>query len=257
MKRPTKSADGFYHISGNKYHTLIGTRAQVWHGTAYKTAGGLTKSDLIQNKAGRIVSRAKHSTAKKEMRLVKYGYGTKKGKFGYVKLNGKSRRSRSRKMKGGYKGPSFSPADVNADTMIPNVVPQQFGPQERALVGGDPYGNAVNPEVVGKLDLGGFSGSGIAGAGITDFGAQGSVGVQERAGMAGGRRRRHRGGTADRRDLIGMDINSPQQRALLAGGKARSARRSASRTMSLGRARSARRSLALAGGIGLPPAMAK
>ena len=63
-----------------------GTRAQVWHGTAKHTSGGLTKSNLMQNKSGRIVSRAKHNTAKREMRLVKYGYGTKKGEFGYVKV---------------------------------------------------------------------------------------------------------------------------------------------------------------------------
>ena len=34
-----------------------GTRAQVFHGTALKTSGGLHKSDLMQNKSGRIVSR--------------------------------------------------------------------------------------------------------------------------------------------------------------------------------------------------------
>ena len=41
-----------------------GTRAQVWHGTAKHTSGGLTKSNLMQNKSGRIVSRAKQNTAK-------------------------------------------------------------------------------------------------------------------------------------------------------------------------------------------------
>jgi hypothetical protein len=38
----------------------IGTRAQVWHGTADHTKGGLKKKDLVQNKAGKIVSKAKH-----------------------------------------------------------------------------------------------------------------------------------------------------------------------------------------------------
>jgi hypothetical protein len=96
MTRFTKTESGKYSVHGNTYEMLVGTRAQVWHGTAFKTNGGLSKKDLVQNKAGRIVSKAKHSTAKKEMRLVKAGYGTKKGKFGYVKLSGKSR-----KMKGG------------------------------------------------------------------------------------------------------------------------------------------------------------
>ena len=87
MTRYSKSADGHYHIHGKKFESLVGSRAQVWHGTAYKTSGSLKKNDLVQNKNGRIVSKAKHHTAKKERRLVKAGYGTKKGVFGFVKLN--------------------------------------------------------------------------------------------------------------------------------------------------------------------------
>jgi hypothetical protein len=177
----------------------IGTRAQVWHGTAKKTSGGLTKSDLMKNKAGRIVSRSKHNSAKKEMRLVKYGYGTKKGKFGFVKM--RSRKHKSKKMKGGAGMGSLTPADVNADYMIKDVVPQQFGPLERALVGGKSrrqrggyYGNAFAPADA--------MGEGIDGQRITNYNAAGSVGVQEAAGMAGGRKRRKSrrmmGGTGSR-----------------------------------------------------------
>jgi hypothetical protein len=61
------------------YEKTVGSRAEVWHGTAKKTSGGLTKSDLIKTKAGRIVSKSKHNSAKREMRLLKHGYGTKKG----------------------------------------------------------------------------------------------------------------------------------------------------------------------------------
>ena len=43
MARFGKSADGTYHIKGKKYAHVQGSRAQVWHGTAYKTTGGLTK----------------------------------------------------------------------------------------------------------------------------------------------------------------------------------------------------------------------
>lgn len=39
----------------------VGSRAQVMHGTADHTAGGLKKSDLKMNKWGRIVSRKKSS----------------------------------------------------------------------------------------------------------------------------------------------------------------------------------------------------
>ena len=200
----------------------IGTRAQVWHGTAKKTSGGLTKSDLMQNKAGRIVSKAKHNTAKKEMRLVKYGYGTKKGKFGFVKIGSrKHKRSHKRSMRGGAGMGSLTPADINADYMIKDVVPQEFTPLDRALVGGRRrsrrqrggyYGNAFAPADV-------MSG-GIDGQGITNYSAAGSVGVQEAAGMAGGkrRRRRHRsmmGGTTSKA-LFPMNINDPMSRALTA-----------------------------------------
>ena len=37
----------------------VGTRAQVMHGTAEKTKGGLTKAHLKYNKYGRIVSKRK------------------------------------------------------------------------------------------------------------------------------------------------------------------------------------------------------
>lgn len=62
-----------------------GTRAEVMHGTAKKTSGGLTKKDLKYNKQGRIVSVKQSNRAKKENRLVKAGYVTKKGQFGAVK----------------------------------------------------------------------------------------------------------------------------------------------------------------------------
>jgi hypothetical protein len=93
MKRPVRSEDGTYHIKGKTYKNLIGSRQQVYHGTVYKTSGNLTKSHLMMNKHGRIVSALKHKTAKKEKRLEKAGYFAKKGKFGYVKKD-KTRKSR-------------------------------------------------------------------------------------------------------------------------------------------------------------------
>ena len=85
VKKHTKAADGMYHIRGKKYEKLEGSRAQVWHGTARQTPGCLCKENLIMNKHGRIVSKRKHTTAKREKRLVKAGFLTKKGQFGYVK----------------------------------------------------------------------------------------------------------------------------------------------------------------------------
>lgn len=106
MTAYTKNAHGHYMIKGKKFEMLVGSRAQVYHGTAYKTSGGLKKDNIMMNKNGRIVSKAKHNTAKKEKRLIKAGYGTKKGKFGFVmigsrKAKGSKKNGRSRKQRGG------------------------------------------------------------------------------------------------------------------------------------------------------------
>jgi len=55
---------------------VVGTRAQVFNGTADKTAGGLMKKDLFQDKAGRIRSKKASEAAKK--RLAAKGHGFKK-----------------------------------------------------------------------------------------------------------------------------------------------------------------------------------
>ena len=94
VKKHMKGPDGKYHIAGKTYEVLEGSRAQVGHKTAYKTPGGLTLNELLKNKHGRCVSKKKHLTAKRENRLVKAGYGTVKGKFGAVKLNGTRKRTR-------------------------------------------------------------------------------------------------------------------------------------------------------------------
>ena len=104
VKRPDRHDDGMYHIKGHRYPELIGSRTQVMNGNAYKTAGYLVKEDLMMNKHGRIVSRKKHNTAKKEKRLVKAGFLTKKGHFGFIKKGTRRRRHRSRKMRGGADG---------------------------------------------------------------------------------------------------------------------------------------------------------
>ena len=80
----------------------IGSRAQVMHGNAYQTGGGLKKKDLKYNKHGKIVSKKMSTIAKKEKRLQKAGYITKKGQFGVVNV-----------MKGG---------DSNNEDNVMNVV---------------------------------------------------------------------------------------------------------------------------------------
>jgi hypothetical protein len=64
---------------------IIGSRAQVKHGNADQTSGGLTKEDLKYNKYGKIVSIKASNAAKKSNNLVKAGYVTTKGKFGTIK----------------------------------------------------------------------------------------------------------------------------------------------------------------------------
>ena len=59
----------------------VGSRAQVMRGTKDKTSGGLTKGDLKYNSQGRIVSKKKSISAKKDNRLVNAGYVTEKGKI--------------------------------------------------------------------------------------------------------------------------------------------------------------------------------
>ncbi len=46
-----------------KYDLVIGSRRQVYNGTAHHTSGGLTKNKLIMTKNGRIVSKSKHFSA--------------------------------------------------------------------------------------------------------------------------------------------------------------------------------------------------
>ena len=48
------------------FASRVGSRAEVMHGTAEMTSGGLTKSQLGYNKTGEIVSLEKQKQAKKK-----------------------------------------------------------------------------------------------------------------------------------------------------------------------------------------------
>jgi len=66
----------------NNHSMTIGSRAQVFHGTAHHTSGGLTKDKLMQKPSGKIVSRRASAAGKKALkRLTDAGYKTKKGEF--------------------------------------------------------------------------------------------------------------------------------------------------------------------------------
>jgi hypothetical protein len=103
-----------------------GTRAQVWHGSAKKTSGGLTKDKLMMNKHGRIVSKKKHASGKKTIKhLRKLGYVAKKGHFKLFHKH--SKRHRSRKMRGGMAlGGELSPQDYDGRGVGTSGVDLQF-----------------------------------------------------------------------------------------------------------------------------------
>jgi len=131
MTKFSRTSNGRYSVSGHTYDSLIGTRAQVWHGTSYKTSGGLTKTNLMKNKSGRIVSRSKHITAKKEKRLVKAGFLTKKGHFGFIKNGSKKG---SKKMRGGT-GSAVGTGFPNASPMARALTASGGGKGKRGGTG--------------------------------------------------------------------------------------------------------------------------
>jgi len=67
----------------------VGSRAEVYHGTAEKTSGGLSKKDLKKNKHGRIVSLKKSRTSKDPSKnpLLKLGLQQKKGSNNFGPLS--------------------------------------------------------------------------------------------------------------------------------------------------------------------------
>ena len=208
MTRFTKGDDGKYNIKGQKFDMITGTRAQIWHGTAYETTGGLTKKDLMMNKHGRIVSKDKHITAKKEKRLVKAGYLTKKGKFGFIKV-GKS--EKSRKTRGGTFLTPLSAGDYpNSVGMVSStdpgaVFPTTLGGKRRRRGGASlnpsnyPFGSSDDPKGLGMSQQ--------------DFLVAPNNSVLDLALTKGGTISRH------------YQLSPPLGRALTAGGKSRRRRR--------------------------------
>jgi hypothetical protein len=163
------------------FEQTTGTRAQVWHGTAKKTSGGLTKTALMMNKHGRIVSRKKHNTAKKEKRLVKAGFLTKKGQFGFIKKG--TRRRRSRKMRGGDMDEE-SDSDMEEEmeggrmrggtgSKLDMAAPFSYTPeQSAALAGGRRRRRRGSRKMMGGMALGGplsplaYDGQGVRTSGV-------------------------------------------------------------------------------------------
>ena len=99
----------------------VGTKAEVFHGTAKHTSGGLHKKDLMRNK-GRIVSRKKHAAGKKAIKhLFKLGYKPTKGKFTAMRKG--MRTTRRKGMRGGA---AVDAAASSTSKMGPNAVLASF-----------------------------------------------------------------------------------------------------------------------------------
>merc|ERR1711874_864794 len=48
--------------------SLIGTKGQVFRGTKLKTKGGLVKKDLMKNKQGKVISKKRYATGRKNFK---------------------------------------------------------------------------------------------------------------------------------------------------------------------------------------------
>jgi hypothetical protein len=197
------------------FNSIIGSRAEVWHGSAKKTSGGLTKTHLMKNKSGRIVSKKKHFSAKKDNRLVKAGFKTKKGHFGFVK-DGSKKRGHGKKMRGGMPHSISSSADLSLDLQsLGSTGVQIYAGQH----GGSPYGNNFAPEELSNAAPVGPASPAASHSNASHSDASSSNASPSNASpkQAGGRRRRHRshkmrGGTT--KPFADVSMNSPLNRAL-------------------------------------------
>ena len=77
----------------------VGSRRQVWNKTAKQTSGGLTRSELFQDKYGNIKSRRASKKAKRNQNLKKAGWTFKKGSFGAVRVEEKKKKGTKGKKK--------------------------------------------------------------------------------------------------------------------------------------------------------------
>jgi|LakMenEpi03Aug12_release.lakeMendotaPanAssembly.Ray.scaffolds.fasta_scaffold374779_2 hypothetical protein len=192
MTKYQKNSHGHYVIRGKTYQQLFGSRAQVMHGTAYKTTGELTREALLQNKHGRIVSKSKYYTGKNKNKnnLLLNGYTAKKGQFGPVKIGSKtSRRGRRR-------GGTTDATNAQADEAV-----------SKAETAG------VNPAAMNSSSMGGvpegYSSSSLAASAAPISG--GSRRRRRRGGvfLGGSRRKRHSRSRSRRRGGSGLPSLSP------------------------------------------------
>lgn len=99
----------------------IGSKAEVFHGSADHTSGGLKKKDLMKTSKGRIVSRKKHAAGKKAIqRLFKAGYKPTKGTFTAMRKG--MRTTRRKGMRGGFAEAASSSAKASTAAVLGNLL---------------------------------------------------------------------------------------------------------------------------------------
>jgi hypothetical protein len=106
----------------------VGSKAEVFHGTAKHTSGGLKKKDLMKHH-GRIISRKKHAAGKKAIKhLFAAGYKPKKGTFKLMRKSmahsskRHSKRSKRHTRRGGAAVPAaFADMKSSAGSVSPTA----------------------------------------------------------------------------------------------------------------------------------------
>lgn len=187
----------------------LGSRAQVWHGTAAKTSGGLFKKDLKMNKHGEIVSLSKSKLQKRRTPHGVPGYTPKKGVFRlFTKKHGrKSKRHGGSGLSSLHSG-SYPDSVGTADSTAPGTVfPTTLGGGRRRRRRGGNLG-APYPGSVGSMSS--PSGLGAGQASLMQNGTPLNMALTH-GGTRRHRRRRH-GGTSNR-SMGGLGSTALQLRA--------------------------------------------
>ena len=112
----------------------VGSKAEVFHGTAKHTSGGLKKKDLMKHH-NRIISRKKHAAGKKAIKhLFAAGYKPKKGTFKLMRksMAHSSKRHSKRSKRHTRRGGAMAGSVSNASNYTNPTMKAMTGPAPAA-----------------------------------------------------------------------------------------------------------------------------
>lgn len=119
----------------------VGSKAQVYHGTAKHTPGGLTKKDLMKTKDGRVVSHKQHQAGKKAIkRLFSLGFKPQKGVFKLFSAK-KTKKGRKHKTRKTRKSKKRCGGDASGNSLASMFSKLVGGKEDYADVVSDASGN--------------------------------------------------------------------------------------------------------------------